>query len=79
MDEPLTTESYDLEAVYDSEIAPLVAQIHEICRRIKMPYVASFAVRRDEAGEYDLCSSALAWADRRPNTYNQITRMLIKD
>lgn len=75
MDEPLTT-TYDLEAVYDAEIAPLMAQIYEICKRVEMPYVASFSYRRDKASEYDLCSSALVWAARAPTTYTQIIRLL---
>ncbi len=45
-----TTPQFDLEAVYDEQIFPLMAQIIEICKREKMPMMASFcyATGRDE-------------------------------
>ncbi len=33
--------SYDKEAVYDSEIAPLVAQILDVCKKHDLPLVLS--------------------------------------
>lgn len=60
-----TEESFDLEDVYDEEIAPLMAQILEICKRERLPMVASFAYARDEeSGVTDFCSSYLEWPGR---------------
>jgi hypothetical protein len=49
--------TWDLEAVYDAEISPLMTQIIAICKRVGLPMVASFqyANREDEA----LCTTAL--------------------
>lgn len=68
---------YDLEEVYDAEIAPLMAQIIEICRRVGMPFVASFSYRRDEDGEYDFCSSALGSPERTPEKFHDIVQLLV--
>jgi hypothetical protein len=48
---------YDLEQVYDEQIAPLMAQIIATCKDYGLPMVASFAYRCDENGEHDLCTS----------------------
>lgn len=42
----------DNEAIYDEQIAPLMAQILEICTAHKIPMVAAFEYAPD-----DLCSS----------------------
>ena len=44
--------SFDLETVYDSQIAPLMTQIIEICKTNGVPILASFCYRNnhDEDG-----------------------------
>lgn len=65
MDKP-----YDKEQVYDEQIAPLMAQIIEICRAHQIPILASFAYRRDTRGEYDSCTTALPGPGGRwPETF----------
>lgn len=44
----------DKEAVYDEQIAPLMAQLLEICRREKIPMFASF-----QYADTKFCTSAL--------------------
>lgn len=48
---------YDLEDIYDEQIAPLMAQIIAICKQARMPMIASFAYRCDANNEHDLCTS----------------------
>jgi hypothetical protein len=43
----------DLEAVYDAEISPLMAEIIAICKRVGMPFIASF-----EYAPEALCTSS---------------------
>ena len=42
---------WHLEGVYDNEIAPLMQQIIDICKREDMPMIASFAYENDVGGE----------------------------
>jgi hypothetical protein len=35
-------ENFDLEAVYDAEIAPLMEKVIEVCKRNDLPFVAEF-------------------------------------
>jgi hypothetical protein len=44
----MTPETYDLESVYDDEIAPLMTEIIAISKRVGMPMFASFAYRNDD-------------------------------
>ena len=37
-----TTDVYDMEDVYDKQISPLIKSIIEICKRHKMPMLATF-------------------------------------
>jgi hypothetical protein len=46
-------EDFDLEAVYDEKIFPLMAQIIDICREHRMPMFASFLYGRDSSGTDD--------------------------
>lgn len=48
---------YDKEAIYDAEIAPLMTQIIDICKKNSINMIASFAIKHDEGGHF-LCSSA---------------------
>ena len=43
------THDYDLEAVYDEQIAPLMAQVIELCQEHQLPVIASFCYRQHEA------------------------------
>lgn len=52
----------DLESVYDEEINPLMAQILAVCKRHKMPMVASF-----QYGPDDFCTSALLSDEYEPH------------
>ncbi len=55
--------TYDLEAVYDAEIAPLMTQILAICKRERMPMVASFAYAVTEDG-VNKCTSYMNFNGR---------------
>lgn len=55
MTEPL----FDLEDVYDEEIAPLMTRIIDICKAHNMPMLASFMYGRDEGDDPKLCTTAL--------------------
>ncbi len=57
---------FDLEAVYDEEISPLMKQIIEICKQREMPMVASFCYRRDDEGGNDAANTNLPFGDRQP-------------
>ncbi len=70
-------DKYDLEAVYDAEIAPLMTQIIAICERVNMPMVASFSYRRNSAGGYDLCSTSIGSTDRTPPTFRRMVVLLV--
>lgn len=54
------TPEYDLEAVYDAEIAPLMAQIIDICRQNDIPMVASFAYANYGGDDFGLCTTFVA-------------------
>lgn len=45
-------EPFDLEAVYDTEIAPLMTQIIEICKKHGMPMLASFCYAKGKEPGY---------------------------
>ena len=69
MDEPLAEHEseceYDLEAIYDAEIGPLMAQIIAICERHELPMIASFAYR------------ALHFDDRQVERFEQMQKILL--
>ena len=71
-------DKYDLEAVYDAEIAPLMTQIIAICQRTGLPLVASFAYRCDAAGKYNFCSTVSLPPGRIPATFHKIADLLEK-
>lgn len=54
-----TPAPYDLEPIYDAQIAPLMTQIIAICKGHGMPMLATFAFRRDDNEEYDCCTTLL--------------------
>jgi hypothetical protein len=64
------TEPFDLEAVYDAEIAPLMRQIIAICKRERMPVFASFAYGSDGEG-HDFCTTHLPFDGRTPPQFTK--------
>lgn len=58
-------ENFDLERIYDDEVAPLVSQITAICTRHKMPTMASFFYKADGEGEGHLCTTLINSFDGR--------------
>ena len=55
---------FDLEAVYDNEIAPLMKEIIAICQRVDMPMVAFFAYATGRT-----CTSAIVESERTPESF----------
>jgi hypothetical protein len=51
-------ESYDLEAVYDSEIAPLVHKLHEECQRLNIPMFAAVGIMMKANGDNRIAATA---------------------
>ena len=71
----MADESYDLEAVYDAEIFPLMAKIIDICKQHKMPMIASFAYAHDaENDDTANCTTRLGWPGRRPRSHDEAER-----
>lgn len=52
--------SFDLEAVYDEQINPLMEKIIAICKEHNLPFVATFQY----TSEPDFCSSAMLPKER---------------
>lgn len=59
-----TKQFFDLEAVYDSEIAPLMTLIIEICKAHKLPMFATFLYMNDPDGDDGVCTTNLMFEDR---------------
>lgn len=62
----MSKESFDLESVYDAEIAPLMTQIIEICHKHKLPMFATFLCMNDpdESGDDLVCTTSLLFKER---------------
>jgi len=65
----MTQEPFDLEAVYDDEIAPLMTQIIAICKAHKLPMFTTFVYRAEGQDSADLCTTNLPF-DERPMPSN---------
>jgi hypothetical protein len=50
-------EAFDLEWVYDAEIAPLMSQVIEICKNHNLPMFSTFLYANDEDNGPALCTS----------------------
>jgi len=50
-------DEFDLEAVYDAEIAPLMAQIIDICKKHNLPMCAEFLYKNDDEEGEQYCTS----------------------
>jgi hypothetical protein len=57
-------EKFDLESVYDSEIAPLMTKIIEVCKAHKLPMFATFLFANDPDGDDGLCTTNLMFKER---------------
>jgi hypothetical protein len=57
---------FDLEAIYDAEIAPLMTKISNICQAHKMPMFAAFLYMNDPDGDSGVCSTNLMFQKERP-------------
>ena len=51
----MSTEQFDLEEIYDEQIAPLMTQIIAICAKHKLPIAATF-----EYATGDFCTTTMA-------------------
>lgn len=69
-------ETYDLESVYDAEIAPLMEQIIAICKRERMPMFASFTYADDPTGDWSKCTTHLPFKGRRVARYEECVRLV---
>ena len=69
-------ESFDLEAIYDSEIAPLMTQIIGICKTHGMPMVASFVYANDGNGGEDLCTSLIPRGEWLPPEFEAFVKAI---
>lgn len=66
--EPKAPEVFDLEAVYDEQIAPLMSQIIAVCKAHRLPMIASFNYRSTEDA-HDTCDTLLAFEERDAPDY----------
>lgn len=55
---------FDLESVYDSEIAPLMTKIIEICKTHEMPMLAAFFYQNTEEDGAGFCNTKLFFTSR---------------
>ena len=62
----MSKKGFDLEAVYDAEIAPLMTQIIEICHKHKLPMFATFLCMNDpdDSGDDLACTTNLMFKER---------------
>lgn len=70
--------TYDQEAIYDSEIAPLMDQIIEVCKRAQIPMIATYCYRNTPE-RLSFCSTTLhgphAWM---PDRYRAMIDILVE-
>lgn len=68
----MSTETWDLEDVYDSKIAPLVAQIIAICKEHRMPAVVQVQYcDREEEGP-GFCTTTLPFEGRTTDKMRRV-------
>ncbi|MDO7908448.1 hypothetical protein Q5741_18770 [Paenibacillus sp. JX-17] len=60
---------YDKEEIYDNEIAPLMKQIIEICKREQLPMTAQFYLKEqaEDTGDPMYCSTVIVPAKSEMN------------
>ena len=71
-------EVFDLEAVYDAEIHPLMEEILRVCKEHQLPMVASFLFARGADGTEGLCSSLITGSDARGSRTLRLAGELIR-
>lgn len=69
------SDTWDLEAVYDAEIAPLMTQIIGICKAHGMPMVASFMYASSDDGD-DMCTSLIPRGEWVPPKYGAFAKAI---
>lgn len=69
-------EFYDLEAVYDEQISPLMQQIIEICKQHKMPMLCSFAFEHCEENGVGDCTTLLNFDGRTHGPFTAALRTI---
>jgi hypothetical protein len=65
------------EAVYDSQIYPLMKQVIEICKREKIAILSSFALEEDEEGDFLMCTTAIFEPGNRPDQMERAYHVLM--
>lgn len=68
---------YNVEAIYDTEIAPLMKQIIAICLKHEIPMVASFAYADDGTGNVSLCSTVMNRKPRAQVKFEIVRKVLL--
>ncbi|MCP4640012.1 MAG: hypothetical protein GY851_06255, partial [bacterium] len=64
-------ETFDLEKIYDDEITPLMKQIIAICRKHRMPMLASFLYEHNEDGGLSTCDTIIQYEGRNFGCLNR--------
>lgn len=74
------TEIFNIEDVYDKEIAPLMKQVIKICKENKMPMIASFMIENHEEKGHMQCTTLLNHFENRKNTrYSSASEMIYRN
>lgn len=68
-------ETWDLETVYDEQIAPLMAQVIAICKAHRIPMIASIAYRGEDITSF--CSTHLVFEGRDVEKYEKMRRIML--
>lgn len=68
-------ETWDLEAVYDSEIAPLMTKIIAVCKEHRLPMLATFAYAND-VDEAQYCTTSLPFEGRNLDELSHAARTI---
>jgi len=66
-----TPQIYNKEDIYDSEISPLITQIIAICKKHKIPMIASFTYENDEEKGFGRCTTHLKYEGREDEVNHQ--------
>ena len=69
----MNDEEYNLEEVYDNQIAPLIEKIMDICHRVDMPMITSFAYANDS-----FCTTSLDGSKRTPMRFVAAQKEIMK-
>lgn len=64
MSDTVPFQPYDLEAVYDEKIFPLMAQIIAICKEHKLPMTATVQYGGRDMQDRDFCTTEITYPER---------------